>query len=245
MKSVSMYLSCFLIVLNLSLPTARIIYTLKNAPTETICVTEKARQKIYAPRPIVKYVENGQTIRNPYKAKIDESEFYYIVEYAEAEEEYLAAPEIEFQPFTTYVYNGTRKKLPASESLQSIVRKTAEMYELPYRIVLALLGVETTWNENADHVETHDGARYIGIGCVNEKYHAADMAKCGIDIYTVAGNVEAICWLLKAQYDRFGTIEYALMAYNGGAGYTKGQKERGVTENSYSRKVMAYAGSFE
>lgn len=244
MKSASIYLSCFLIALNLSLPTARIIYTLKNAPTETICVTEKARQMIYAPQSIVKYAENGQTIRNPYKAEIDETQIY-VVEYSEAEEEYLAAPEIEFTPFTTYVYNGTRKKLPASETLQSIVRKTAEIYELPYRIVLALLGVETTWNENADHVETHNEARYIGIGCVNEKYHAADMAKRGIDIYTVAGNVEAICWLLKAQYDRFGTIELALMAYNGGAGYTKGQIERGITENSYSRKVMAYAESFE
>lgn len=244
MKSVSMYLSCFLIALNLSLPTARIIYTLKNAPTETICVTEKARQMIYAPQPIVKYAENGQAIRNPYKAEIDETQIC-VVEYSEAEEEYLAAPEIEFTPFMTYVYNGTRKKLPASESLQSIVRKTAEIYELPHRIVLALLGVETTWNENADHVETHNGARYIGIGCVNEKYHAESLANKGINIYTLAGNVEGVCWLLKAQYDRFGTIELALMAYNGGAGYVQWATERGIYENGYTRTVMGYAESFE
>lgn len=245
MKSAVMYLSCFIIAFTLFPPTARILYAIKNTPTETVCVKEEARQTIYAPQPIVKYAENKHMIRNPYKAEIDESEIYYIVEYAEAEEEYLAAPEIDFEPFTTYVYNGTRKKLPASENLQRIVRETANRYDLPHRIVLALLGVETTWKENADHVETHNGARYIGIGCVNEKYHAADMAKRGIDIYTLAGNIEAICWLLKAQYDRFGTIDLALMAYNGGAGYTKAQIERGATENSYSRKVMQYAESFE
>lgn len=246
MKSFAIYLSCFIIALTLSIPTARIIKPATETTTTEICVTEKARQVIYAPQPIIeKKIYAEHIIRNPHKVFEAEIEQICDIEADESEEEYLAAPETEFQPFTTYVYNGTRKKLPASENLQRIVYETAERYELPYRVVLALLGTETTWKENADHVETHNGVRYIGIGCISEKYHASDMAKRGIDIYTLNGNVEAVCWLLKAQYDRFGTIELALMAYNGGAGHVQWALERGIYENGYTRTVMGYAESFE
>lgn len=72
MKSFVMYLSCFLIALTLTLPTARIIYTIKNTPTETVCVKEEARQTIYAPQQIIKYAENKHTIRNPYEQQASE-----------------------------------------------------------------------------------------------------------------------------------------------------------------------------
>ena len=254
MKSFAIYLSCFIIALALSIPTVTIMKAAMNkTPIKEIVVTETTEETEYEAETepeteteTVKIRYDVMQKRFEIKAlEIAEQIVIETVEYEEVEEEYLAAPESEFQPFTTYVYNGTRKKLPASENLQRIVYETAERYKLPYCVVLALLGVETGWNENADHVETHDGARYIGIGCISEKYHASDMAKRGIDIYTLDGNVEAVCWLLKAQYDRFGTIELALMAYNGGTGYAKGQAERGITENSYSQKVMKYAESFE
>ena len=252
MKSVLKYLACFFIALTLSIPTITIMKAAMNkTPIKEIVVTETEEEtetetETEPETEAVKVCYNITRKRFEIKAlEIVERIVIETVEYEEAEEEYLAAPESEFQPFSTYVYNGTRKKLPASENLQRIVYETTERYELPYRVALALLGVETHWNESPDHVETHGGARYIGIGCISEKYHASDMAKRGIDIYTLNGNVEAVCWLLKAQYDRFGTIELALMAYNGGAGYAKGQAERGITENSYSQKVMRYAESFE
>jgi len=182
-----------------------------------------------------------------YRRAIYVTEYVIVIEFEteEPEELCLAAPEDEFQIFETYVYGGRRKPLPASERLQHIVHKYAEKYDLPYRTVLALLGVETTWNENPDHTEIHSGAKYIGIGCINEEYHAQNLANKGIDIYTLEGNVEGICWLLRAQYDRFGTIDLALMAYNGGGGYAQWAKERSITENGYSRSVRAYAESFK
>ena len=178
-----------------------------------------------------------------------------IIEYSEDEELELAAPEteeqndetVDFVPFTTYVRYNDGKRVPFrfSEYGQKTVYDTAEKYGLPYRTVLAILGVETDWNENDAHRETNDGTRYIGIGCICEKYHAENLAKQGIDIYTLKGNIEGVCYLLKAQYDRFGNLNHAIMAYNAGGGYTQGQVEKGVTENGYSRKVMAYAESFE
>ena len=255
MKTLTRYFICFLAAFTLFLPIAAVTSANRDkSPPQVIYVTdaETEEETIVADLLPIEYEPDEEE----YEAEYDENAYrrvVYIPEHVivveineeETEEEYLAPPEPEMQIFATYVYADTRKPLPASESLQRTVHKYAELYGLPYKVVLALLGIETTWNENPKHTETHGGAKYIGIGCINEEYHAENMAKRGIDIYTLDGNVEAICWLLKAQYDRFGTIELALMAYNAGGGYTQGQVERGVTENGYSRKVMEYADSFE
>ena len=185
MKSALKYLACFFIALALSIPTVTIMKALNKKSDTEIVVTEEPRQIIYAPQPIIKYAENKHTIRNPHKIVVEDVEqIFEIVEFDEPEEEYLAAPEpeIEFKPFETFVYNGTRYKFKASENLQRIVYDTAERYELPYRVVLALLGAETGWNENPGFTVTHNGSKYIGIGCINEKYHAERLAKEGINI---------------------------------------------------------------
>ena len=57
MKSFAIYLSCFLIAMTLSFPTARMINATKDKPAEPIVVTEEKRQVIYAPRPIVEVAE--------------------------------------------------------------------------------------------------------------------------------------------------------------------------------------------
>lgn len=167
------------------------------------------------------------------------------IEHSELEERELGASENDFAVFTRCVKRGENVRVRMSESGQRTVYEKAKEYGLPYRVVLALLGIETDWNEDAEHTEINKGVRYIGIGCINEKYHADNMSKRGIDIYTLDGNIAAVCWLIKAQYDRFGTIELALMAYNGGGGYTQSQIERGVTGNSYSQHVIDCAESFE
>lgn len=255
MKTLTRYFICFLAAFILFLPVAAIMSANKDkSPPQVIYVTDTETEEettIAEIQPIEYEPDEEEYERedgeNAYRRIVYIPEYVIVVEIEEeeTEEEYLAPPEPEIQIFTTYVYCGERKPLPASENLQRIVYKHAERYSLPYRVVLALLGVETTWNEDPEHTETHGKATYIGIGCINKAYHAENMAKRGIDVYTLDGNVEAICWLLKAQYDRFGTIDLALMAYNAGGGYTQGQVEKGVTENSYSRKVMAYAESFE
>lgn len=239
------YIGCFFLATLLSIIPITISQFIKDPPIKTIIVTESSNEEeTYQPHKIVLNANNVKACRMAYLkivSLIEKTDVYA----EETEEEYLTPPEAIFEPFTTYIYNGERKKLPASENLQRLVYEISEEYELPYRVVLALLGVETTWNENPDHVEVHDDAKYIGIGCINEKYHAENMAKRGIDIYALAGNVEAICWILKAQYDRFGTIEYALMAYNAGAGHVQWATERGISENGYTRTVLRYADSFE
>lgn len=151
-----------------------------------------------------------------------------------------------FVVFKKYVdRDGIECTFRFSEKSQRIVYDCAKKYDLPYRIVLAVLGVETDWNENRNHRETNDGTRYIGIGCINEKYHAENLAKRGIDIYTLEGNIEGVCYLLRQFYDRFGNLTYAIMAYNGGGNYAHGKRENGVTETSYTKLTKKIAESFE
>ena len=167
---------------------------------------------------------------------------------ADIDEEYvLAVPEIdsEFIYYTTYkdYDNGNTKTLPMSERGQKILYNMTQKYNLPYKTVLALLGVETHWNEDPDHVER---GIYIGIGCVNKNYHAKKFADRGIDIYTLEGNIEAICYLLRESRDLFnGSMTYAIMGYNGGNGYAGSQRSDGITETSYTKKVVWYANSFK
>lgn len=191
--------------------------------------------------------EDEEPDESAYKRMIYVTEHVIVIEFTETEEELLAPPikADDFEPFDTYVYAGERKPIPISDNTQRIIYRISTEYGLPYRMVLAIFGAETTWNEDPDHTEVHDGVKYIGMGCINEKYHADNLAKKGIDIYTLSGNIEGVCYLLKAQHERFDDITYAIMAYNGGAGYVIAQIEKGVTENSYTRAVKRYAESFE
>lgn len=171
----------------------------------------------------------------------------YIFEIEEVEE-HMASPEIvnDFVVFKSVVADGKEIKFKLSEKTQKTVYEISKKYNLPYRVILGLLGVETFWNEDKNHIETHDGARYIGIGCIAERHHAERLKKNGIDIYTLEGNIEGICYLLNEHMNNFdNNIVYALMAYNGGASYARSKISDGIENTSYTRKIMAYADSLK
>lgn len=152
----------------------------------------------------------------------------------------------DFILFTTYVRNdGLTRKLPLSENTQRWVWKMCKKYELPYRIILGVLGTETTWNENPNHKEVHSGQTYIGIGCVSEKWHADTYEEKGINIYTLKGNIEALCDMIHKNYEIFHNIDIALMAYNMGANGARYQINHGIYETSYTRQVHFYADSLK
>lgn len=227
----------------------------KTAETELVTktVTETTAAETETTEPVAEIDEELDVPpdENAYRRVVYIPEYViapFEIEFAEDEEFELAAPEAEtFKPFTTYVrYNdGKRVKFGFSESGQKAVYEMSEKYGLPYRTVLAILGVETDWNENDAHRETNDGTRYIGIGCICEKYHAESLAAKGIDVYTLEGNIEGVCYLLKAQYDRFGNMNHAIMAYHGGGGYASSLAADGISETSYTIKVHTISEGFE
>ena len=157
-----------------------------------------------------------------------------------------SAPPEEFQAFTTYLYKDNRHDMPLSEELQYWTYQMCEKYDVPYRIIMGLMGVETGWNENTGIEIGYNGRAYVGLGCLDEVYNAESFAERGIDIYTNQGNIEAICWIINYNLEHFdNNIDYALMAYNGGAGYARNKINNGVYSTGYTEKVHYYADSLE
>ena len=72
-----------------------------------------------------------------------------------------------------------------------------EKYDVPYRIIMGLMGVETGWKVSIEKEVGSNGRTYIGLGCLDEIYNAEKFANLGIDIYTPKGNIEAICWIIN------------------------------------------------
>lgn len=151
----------------------------------------------------------------------------------------------EFKYFTEYTWQGKTRKLPFSEKMQRYTYDVCQKYGVPYRTILGILGAETHWNEDASHVEVHSGTRYIGIGCLTEKYHADRFADIGINIYTLKGNIEALCIIFRGHMDMFDNDPtLAAMAYNGGHRYAQNRIADGIYSSGYTDKVNAYAESF-
>ena len=148
-----------------------------------------------------------------------------------------------FAPFKSYLYGDRRLRLPLSDELQEHTYRMCIKYDVPYRVVMGLMGVEAGWNANIG-TETNGNATYVGLGMLRDIYNVDKFAKQGIDIYTPKGNIEAICITLRAKLDEFdGNIHHALMAYNLGSGGARSKIKAGINENGYSRKVLRYADS--
>jgi hypothetical protein len=159
------------------------------------------------------------------------------------QDEEPAEPLSTFAPFRSYLYGDRRLRLPLSDELQEHKYRMCLRYDVPYRAVMGLMGVEAGWNANIG-TETNGNATYVGLGMLRDIYNVDKFAKQGIDIYTPKGNIEAICITLRAKLDEFDdNIHHALMAYNLGSGGARSKIKAGINETGYSRKVLRYADS--
>lgn len=146
-----------------------------------------------------------------------------------------------FEVFSTYLYNGREYPMPLSKELQYHTYQMCEKYDLPYRIIMGMMGTETGWNANAGNERG-----YIGIGCISEKYYAKSMKNIGVDIYTVKGNIEAICIIMRDKMDEFNNnIIYAMMAYNGGSTYARNLIKKGYSSTTYTKRTIGFAESLK
>ncbi len=155
----------------------------------------------------------------------------------------LQEPFTFFAPFESYLYHDTRLRMPLSAELQEHTYRMSLKHDVPYRVIMGLMGVEAGWNANIGE-KTNGNATYVGLGMMRDIYHADKFAAQGIDIYTPEGNIEAICILIRQKLDAFdNNIHYALMAYNLGNGGAQAKINAGIHETGYSQKVLRYAES--
>lgn len=149
-----------------------------------------------------------------------------------------------FTPITTYQYSKWTLDMPLSVELQQHTYNMAIKHQVPFEIIMGLMGVEAGWNANIG-TKTNGTATYVGLGMMRDIYHVDRFKKMDIDIYTPEGNIEAICILIREKLEYYnGNITFALISYNRGIGGANAAIKAGIYTTGYDQKIMKYVHSF-
>jgi hypothetical protein len=95
------------------------------------------------------------------------------------------------------------------ERYRGLARAAARRYAIPEKLLLALVGKESGWRPD---LVSHSGA--VGLAQLMPSTARA----LGVDPWDPVENLDGAARYLRAQYDRFGSWQLALAAYNAGPG---------------------------
>lgn len=120
-----------------------------------------------------------------------------------------------------------------SNEKQTAVRQICEKYGVPFDLVIAMMKVESNFNEKAVS-RTND----YGVMQINQVNHANLRKQLGVtDFLDFEQNVECGCYLLSDLIKRYGDTSAALMCYNNGEGGAKKLWAQGIYTTKYTRTV--------
>lgn len=146
--------------------------------------------------------------------------------YSESEENTEVAPVQQIYDF-----------IPLDDDLQIYVSKVAAEYEINPLLIYAVIWQESRFNQAA----LNDSNEYsVGLMQIYAKYHAERMDRLGVtDLSEPRQNIlvgiDYLSELINWREDT--TLEWALMAYNGGPEYADEQTANGNV-SEYAREVM-------
>ncbi len=122
-----------------------------------------------------------------------------------------------------------------SNSKQDYVRKICRKYNVSFELVLAVMKVESGYNEKAKS-KTND----YGIMQINKGNHSFLRKKLGVtNFLDFSQNTEAGVYMLSRYTAKHSNIHKVLMCYNLGEGAAAKKWKKGTVQTSYSRKVAA------
>lgn len=126
--------------------------------------------------------------------------------------------------------------VPLTDELQIFIHEMCAEYGVDFRLVLAVISVESSFRSNA-YNETTDCCGLMQINRVNLPVLRD---KLGVtDLFNAYENVIGGIYLLKDALNYDGDTEHALMIYNCGIGGAKKLFYKGIHSTEYSRKVLA------
>lgn len=130
--------------------------------------------------------------------------------------------------------------VPLTDELQIFIHEMCAEYGVDFRLVLAIISVESSFRCNA-YNETTDCCGLMQINRVNLP---ALREKLGVtDLFNAYENAMGGIYLLRQALNYDGDTEHALMIYNCGIGSAKKLFYKGVHSTEYSRKVLAVRDS--
>ena len=126
--------------------------------------------------------------------------------------------------------------VPLDQDLQLFIADLCEEHHMQPELVLAVIGQESNYNAHA----IGDGGDSLGLMQVQTKWHSAVMQQLECDdLLDPYQNVTVGVTILKDLLDK-GTLEWALMAYNGGEAYAN-QKLMTGQISDYAEAVILLA----
>lgn len=140
-----------------------------------------------------------------------------------------------------YYYDPRTQKyeqIALSKEWQEYTYQMCVKYEVPYEIVLALMGTETGWDVN---IGVSDNKLYYGIGMVHIEYNEEYLKKYDINLCTPRGGIEAVCFIISQKLNIFNDIDKAMIAYNHGNGGAQKLFSQGIYSTAYTRRVHEIA----
>lgn len=134
-----------------------------------------------------------------------------------------------------YNSSGVYYDIKLSKSKQDYVRKMCSKYNVSFELVLAVMKVESGYNEKAKS-KTND----YGIMQINKGNHSFLRKKLGMSNFLdFRQNTEAGVYMLSRYTAKHADIHKVLMCYNLGEGAAAKKWKKGTVQTSYSRKVAA------
>lgn len=131
-----------------------------------------------------------------------------------------------------------RDDIPLDDYTQEVLYHACIEWDVPYELALAVCWRETNY---VNLITEYDGNKYYGMMAVQLASAEWYMAQCGVEYLNSAQDrLRVGCCILGNHLDTYGNTHYALMAYNGGAGYADRLIADGVTTTGYSRDVVEY-----
>ena len=125
--------------------------------------------------------------------------------------------------------------VPLEKDLQSHIFKLCETYGVDPAIVVAMIERESGFRPAVKG----DNGRSYGLMQIQLRYHKERMKKIGVtDLLNPYHNVAVGIDLLGELSDRGKSLEWVLMAYNGGYGYADRNISAGTISN-YAKSIMA------
>lgn len=125
--------------------------------------------------------------------------------------------------------------VPLSESLQDHIVMTCADYGIDPAIVIALIKKESTFR----HWVVSDGGKSYGLMQIQPKWHKKRMESLGCDnLLDPYQNVTVGIDILAELMSGGNSIEWALMAYNGGGAYANNKVANGVVSN-YAKTILS------
>lgn len=131
--------------------------------------------------------------------------------------------------------------VPLDEDLQDYIFLTCLEYNVPPRIVFAMIWRESNYNPNC----VGDSGNSLGLMQIQQRFHSERMKKLGCtDLRDPYQNILVGVDFLSELINRGKGLEWALMGYNGGASYANRKAAAGEV-SKYAVSVMEKSRSLE